>query len=320
MWKPSASTRNLQKRANIISLIRNFFADRNVLEVETPYMSRYTITDINLVPFQTYFTTSDKLQKVNLWMITSPEYHMKRLLASGIGSIYQICHSFRNQELGSNHNPEFTILEWYRPGYDMYLMINEVSQLFKKILMCKSTESLSYEEAFLMYLNINPFEANKNQLLNIAKNFNATELIDADCSYDTLLQILFMLGIEPQIGQKKPVFIYHFPSGQAGLAKISKSNPLVSERFEAYYKGVELANGFCELTDATEQKKRFEQDNIYRKLHNMPQYLLDNYLLQALSHGMPDCTGVAIGIDRLIMVALQANTLSEVIAFPFDRC
>lgn len=319
-WQPSAPIANLLKRAAIMSEIRRFFADRGVLEVETPAMSQATVTDIHLVPFQTRFVGPGAAEGKDLYLMTSPEYHMKRLLAAGSGPIYQLCRSFRNEEAGRHHNPEFTMLEWYRPHYDMYRLMNEVDDLLQQVLECAPAETLSYQQAFLRHLEIDPLSADKAQLREVAVKLGEGELAERIDDRDTLLQLLFMVGVEPHIGKEKPAFVYHFPASQASLAEISTEDHRVAERFEVYYKGIELANGFRELTDSREQRQRFEQDNRKRAARGLPQHPIDSYLLEALAHGMPDCSGVALGVDRIVMLALKAETLSEVIAFSVDRC
>lgn len=319
-WQPSAPIANLLKRAAIVADIRRFFADRGVLEVETPAMSQATVTDIHLVPFKTRFVGPGASQGLDLWLMTSPEYHMKRLLAAGSGPIYQMNRSFRNEEAGRHHNPEFTMLEWYRPHYDMYRLINEVDDLLQQILECGEAETLSYQQAFLRCLNIDPLTAEKEALVAVAATLGVGDLAASEDDRDTLLQLLFMLGVEPKIGQDRPAFVYHFPASQASLAEISTEDHRVAERFEVYYRGIELANGFRELTDAREQRQRFEQDNRRRAEKGLPEQPIDQLLLAALEHGLPDCSGVALGIDRLIMLALKADSLSDVIAFPVERC
>ncbi|MGV3346826.1 elongation factor P--(R)-beta-lysine ligase [Enterobacteriaceae bacterium LUAb1] len=319
-WQPSAPIANLLKRAKILREIRAFFADRGVLEVETPAMSQATVTDVHLVSFQTRFVGPGAAQGIDLWLMTSPEYHMKRLLAAGSGPIYQMGRSFRNEEAGRYHNPEFTMLEWYRPHYDMYRLMNEVDDLLQHILDCESAETLSYQQAFIRHLDIDPLSADKAQLREVAKKLGAEEIACAEKDRDTLLQLLFMLGVEPKIGIERPAFVYHFPASQAALAEISTEDHRVAERFEVYFKGIELANGFRELTDVREQRGRFEQDNRKRTLQGLPPQPIDHFLLDALAHGLPECAGVALGVDRLIMLALGVDSLSEVIAFPVERC
>ncbi|CRY74170.1 elongation factor P--(R)-beta-lysine ligase [Yersinia pseudotuberculosis] len=317
-WQPSAPIANLLKRAAIMAEIRRFFADRGVLEVETPTMSQATVTDIHLVPFETRFVGPGAADGMTLYMMTSPEYHMKRLLAAGSGPIYQLGRSFRNEEAGRHHNPEFTMLEWYRPHYDMYRLMNEVDDLLQQILDCNSAETLSYQQAFLRHLNIDPLSAEKAQLREVAAKLDLSNIADTEEDRDTLLQLLFTVGVEPYIGRDKPAFIYHFPASQASLAEISTEDHRVAERFEVYVKGIELANGFRELTDGDEQLQRFEQDNRNRAKRGLPQNPIDMNLIAALKQGLPDCSGVALGVDRLVMLALNAERLSDVIAFPVN--
>ena len=318
-WQPSASIANLLKRATILTEIRRFFADRGVLEVETPAMSQATVTDIHLVPFETRFVGPGAAEGKTLYLMTSPEYHMKRLLAAGSGPIYQMGRSFRNEEAGIHHNPEFTMLEWYRPRYDMYRLMNEVDDLLQHVLDCNSAETLSYQQAFTRHLNVDPLSADKAELREAAAKLDLSNIADTEEDRDTLLQLLFTMGVEPHIGRDKPAFVYHFPATQASLAEISTEDHRVAERFEVYYKGIELANGFRELTDGREQRQRFEQDNRKRAARGLPQHPIDNNLLDALEHGMPECSGVALGVDRLIMIALGATSLSDVLAFPVTR-
>lgn len=318
-WQPSASIPNLLKRGAILAEIRRFFADRCVLEVETPCMSQATVTDIHLVPFETRFVGPGHSSGMNLYLMTSPEYHMKRLLAAGCGPVFQLCRSFRNEEMGRHHNPEFTMLEWYRPHYDMYRLINEVDDLLQQVLDCEPAESLSYQQAFQRYLELDPLSADKDTLREAACKLGMSNIAEGEEDRDTLLQMLFTFGVEPQIGKEKPAVIYHFPATQASLAQISSEDHRVAERFEVYFKGIELANGFHELTDASEQRQRFEQDNRKRAARGLPEQPIDTWLLEALEAGLPDCSGVALGVDRLVMLALDAESLAEVIAFPVDR-
>ena len=318
-WQPSASIPNLLKRAAIMAEIRRFFADRGVLEVETPCMSQATVTDIHLVPFETRFVGPGHSQGMNLYLMTSPEYHMKRLLAAGCGPVYQLCRSFRNEEMGRHHNPEFTMLEWYRPHYDMYRLMNEVDDLLQQVLDCAEAETLSYQQAFQRRLEIDPLSAVNTQLREVGARLELRKVADNEEDRDTLLQLLFTFGVEPQIGKDRPTFVYHFPASQASLAQISTEDHRVAERFEVYFKGIELANGFHELTDAREQQQRFEQDNRKRNARGLPQQPIDTNLLEALKAGLPDCSGVALGVDRLVMLALGAEHLGDVIAFTVDR-
>ncbi|MDO5053783.1 MAG: elongation factor P--(R)-beta-lysine ligase [Pasteurella oralis] len=316
-WQPSAPIKNLLARAKIIAEIRRFFTDRGLLEVETPVLSEFGVTDVHLSTFHTEFVSPFAAQSKRLWLSTSPEYHMKRLLAAGSGPIFQLCHVFRNEESGERHNPEFTMLEWYRPHFDMYRLINEVDDLLQQILDCKPTESLSYQFVFQEYVGLDPLSAEKAELIAKAKQYNLLSATEED--RDTLLQFLFSTVVEPNIGKDHPVAVYHFPATQAALAQISSEDHRVAERFEFYYQGLELANGFHELTDANEQLHRFEQDNVQRQKMGLAQRVIDKRLLAALQAGIPNCSGVALGVDRLLMIALGAQTIKEVIAFGIEN-
>ncbi|OBW95948.1 elongation factor P--(R)-beta-lysine ligase [Gallibacterium salpingitidis] len=316
-WKSTSSIQNLLKRAKIISDIRQFFVDRGLLEVETPILSAFSVTDVHLATFQTEFTPPFGPNPQTLHLITSPEYHMKRLLAEGSGPIFQICKVFRNEEAGKRHNPEFTMLEWYRPFFDMYRLINEVDDLLQQILDCPPTESLSYQFVFQEYVGLDPLSATKAELVEKAKQQG---LVNADMEgRDTLLQYLFSEVVEKNIGQEHPVAVYHFPAAQAALAQISSEDHRVAERFEFYYKGLELANGFHELTDANEQLHRFEQDNLLREKLHLPPQQMDTRFLAALKSGLPSCSGVALGVDRLLMIALSTDNIEDVISFSIQN-
>lgn len=317
LWQPTASIKNLLARAKIIAEIRRFFTERGLLEVETPVLSEFGVTDVHLSTFSTEFIAPFCEQSKTLWLATSPEYHMKRLLAAGSGAIFQICHVFRNEEAGNRHNPEFTMLEWYRPHFDMYRLINEVDDLLQQILDCEPAESLSYQFVFQQYVGLDPLSAGKDELIAKAQEL---QFINAENeSRDTLLQFLFSTLVEPEIGKERPVAVYHFPATQAALAQISPEDHRVAERFEFYYKGLELANGFNELTDVKEQLHRFEQDNRQREKMGLPMREIDRRLLGALQAGMPNCAGVALGLDRLIMVALDAERIEEVLTFSVNN-
>ncbi|QQF77490.1 elongation factor P--(R)-beta-lysine ligase [Histophilus somni] len=315
-WQPSASIQNLLARAKIIADIRRFFTERGLLEVETPVLSEFGVTDVHLSTFSTAFTSPFMEKSKTLWLTTSPEYHMKRLLACGSGAIFQLCRVFRNEEVSKRHNPEFTMLEWYRPHFDMYRLINEVDDLLQQILDCEPAESFSYQFVFQEHVGIDPLSAPINELIEKARECHLDGAENED--RDTLLQFLFSTLVEPNIGQNKPIVVYHFPATQAALAQISTEDHRVAERFEFYYNGLELANGFNELTDAQEQEHRFNQDNRLREQLGLPQHEIDHRFLGALQAGLPNTAGVALGVDRLIMLALGAENISEVISFNID--
>lgn len=308
------------KRSQIISNIRLFFLQKKIMEVETPILSRSTVTDVHLTSFKTDFLSFDRIKKLKLWLVTSPEYHMKRLLAAKSGPIYQICHCFRNEELGRYHNPEFTILEWYQPFCSMKNFIKEIDEFLQIILNCHKSDKISYQDIFIKFLNIDPLNTNLLELRKISKKLKLDHLTDFEDDLNKLIQLLFTLKIEPRLGKKRPLFVYHFPAEQACLAAINSKDSRISERFEFFFKGIELGNGFYELTSFSEQKRRFIEDNKKRLSINIPTQKIDCFFLQALSSGLPRCSGVAIGLDRLIMLILNEKSISKIMSFSLDRC
>ncbi|WP_427982401.1 elongation factor P--(R)-beta-lysine ligase [Agarivorans sp.] len=319
LWQPSASIQVLKQKAQIINKIRCFFAQRQVLEVDTPSLSQACVSDVHLHSFSTTLTGPAAPHSQQLYLQTSPEFHMKRLLAAGSGCIYQIAKAFRNEEAGRLHNPEFTMLEWYRLGFDHFALMDEIDVLLEQALGWQHAERLTYVEAFERHLGINPLSATQVEFIESAAAFNVADLVAQETERDTVLQLLFSLGVEPHIGQQRPCFVYHFPASQAALAKISAEDPQVAERFELYYKGVELANGFHELTDAAEQAERFARDQHSRARQGLPPAQIDQRFLAALSVGLPACAGVALGIDRLLMLALDESRLQAVQSFSIER-
>jgi elongation factor P--(R)-beta-lysine ligase len=318
-WQPSLAMDLLPLRATILNQIRQFFAERKVLEVETPLLSHATVTDKHLHSFQSDYYFADGQQKQTLYLQTSPEFAMKRLLAAGSGAIYQLCKAFRNRgESGCYHNPEFTMLEWYRPGFNHHELMDEVEALLKLILNCQSAQRFTYCELFQHFLQINPYQASIQQLKETAKQFQiVTENLD-DLGQDDWLNLLMTHLIEPKL-PAHPIFIYDFPASQAALARLRPGNPALAERFEVYVQGLELANGFHELSSPSEQRQRFINDLTQRQKIGAAAIPIDERLLAALEHGLPDCAGVALGIDRLILLAANKSCLHEVMAFPLER-
>jgi len=318
-WAPSASINTLKQRAVILRTIREFFYTRNVMEVETPSLSSASVTDVHLASFNTQFVGPGHAGGLPLYLQTSPEFAMKRLLAAGSGPIFQLCKAFRNEEAGHHHNPEFTMLEWYRPGFDEFALMDEMDELMQLILNVEPAERLTYQQAFEQVLALDPLTATLRQLQTLASDHGFADIAKNETNKDTLLQLLFCMKVEPTIGQTKPCFVYHFPASQAALAQICEHDNRVAGRFELYYKNMELANGFNELTNATEQAKRFDEDNAYRAANGLNHVPMDTRLIAALEHGLPQCAGVAMGIDRLVMLATAKDTIKEVIAFDVDR-
>ncbi|KPZ51587.1 elongation factor P--(R)-beta-lysine ligase [Pseudoalteromonas sp. P1-25] len=319
LWAPSASIETLKKRAAILRTIREFFYTRNVMEVETPSLSSASVTDVHLASFNTQFVGPGHAGGLPLYLQTSPEFAMKRLLAAGSGPIFQLCKAFRNEEAGRHHNPEFTMLEWYRPGFDEFALMDEMDELMQLILNVEPAERLTYQQAFEQVLSLDPLTATLTQLQALVCDHGFADIAKNETNKDTLLQLLFCMKVEPTIGQTKPCFVYHFPASQAALAQICEHDNRVAGRFELYYKNMELANGFNELTNAKEQAKRFDEDNAYRAANGLKHVPMDTRLIAALEHGLPKCAGVAMGIDRLVMLATEKETIKEVIAFDVDR-
>ncbi|HAS6603608.1 elongation factor P--(R)-beta-lysine ligase [Vibrio parahaemolyticus] len=316
-WQPTASIEQLRQRATLIAAIRQFFAERQVMEVDTPAMSHATVTDIHLHTFQTEFVGPGYADGSKLFFMTSPEFHMKRLLAAGSGCIYQINKAFRNEENGRYHNPEFTMLEWYRVGFDHHKLMDEMDDLLQLVLKCGAAQRMTYQQAFIDVLGVCPLEGSMTELKSAASKLGLSDIAEPEEDRDTLLQLLFSVGVENKIGQDVPAFVYDFPASQAALAKINPQDHRVADRFEVYFKGIELANGFHELDNPKEQLARFEQDNAKRIEMGLKPQPIDYHLISALEAGLPDCAGVALGIDRLIMLALGCDHIDQVTAFPF---
>ncbi|MGX1926127.1 elongation factor P--(R)-beta-lysine ligase [Vibrio sp. NH-7] len=318
-WQPTASVEQLRQRAHLLNQIRQFFLERDVLEVDTPAMSHATVTDVHLHTFQTEFVGPGYADGSKLYFMTSPEFHMKRLLAAGSGCIYQINKAFRNEENGRYHNPEFTMLEWYRVGFDHHQLMDEMDHLLQRVLKCGAAERMTYQQAFMDVLGVCPLEGSMQELKAVAAKLGLSDIAEPEDDRDTLLQLLFSIGVEAKIGQKTPAFVYDFPASQAALAKINRQDPRVADRFEVYFKGIELANGFHELDNPKEQLKRFEQDNAKRVEMGLEPQPIDHHLIAALESGLPECAGVALGVDRLIMLAIGCDHIDQVTAFPFPR-
>ena len=321
LWQPTCSIDTLKRRAEIIALIREFFRLRNVLEVETPALSLATVTDPHLTSLTSQYVLSGDKNPVNLYLQTSPEYAMKRLLAAGSGPIYQISKAFRDDRAGQYHNPEFTMLEWYRPGFTHHDLMIEMDGLLRKTLNCETAQCFSYGDLFDRYCGIDPHQTLVPELIEVAQqhklNIHQPEAIT---DVTTWLQLLMSSVIEPHLGfLQRPAFVVDFPAAQAALARVQPGPPAIAERFEVYWQGMELANGFHELLDPFEQRRRLNVDNAWRSEQSMTQMPLDERFLAALEHGLPACAGVALGIDRLVMAALRLDTLAEAIAFPIDR-
>lgn len=297
-----ALNKYLTARAALYRQIRTFFAERQVVEVDTPLLADAPVTD----PFLEALTVEH--QGKTQYLQTSPEYAMKRLLAAGSGDIYQLCKAFRAEEAGRLHRTEFTLLEWYRVGFDEHDLMAEMDALLQYTLSCLPAKKHTYQHLFEKYLEINPHTASEAALLAIAHQ--QLDLVADHLNRDDYLMLLFSHRIEPHLGHEQPVFVYDYPASQAALAQCKQvDGQHVAARFEVFVNGVELANGYHELTDAAEQKRRFEKDLAVREQLGLPAVPIDEGLVQALEEGLPACAGVALGVDRLLMLRCGQNSL-----------
>jgi len=322
-WQPTASLDMLKTRARLLSKLRAFFADKDIFEVQTPILSQAGNTEPSIETFVTQQHENSKHIIQPSFLNTSPEFAMKRLLAAGCGSIYQITSAFRQDEQGKRHNPEFTLLEWYRLDFDHHALMGEVNALLRFVaedfLKLERSQFYSYQDAMVKFADVNPFNAS-NEELKTATEKAGIEVVGMDnAPRDSWLDLLMSQVVEKNLPLNCPVFIYDYPTSQAALAKIRNETPAVAERFELYINGMELANGFHELSDAKEQAERFKKQQLQRKELGLPGIPADHHLIEALKYGLPECAGVAIGLDRLLMVLSGAEHINEVLTFPFDR-
>ena len=322
-WQPTATIGTLRERARLIATVRAFFAARGIWEVETPVLGQGGSTDVHLVSLSSLART-DKGQR-KLWLQTSPEFHMKRLLAADSGPIFQLAKSFRDGEVGARHNIEFTMLEWYRPGFTLAQLIEETTALVAHVLPQPPGPVVHYRyrELFHRHLEVDPFTTSLVTLRSLAAergNMSAQAL--AEEGRDTCLDLLMGMVIEPTLGQQELSVVVDYPASQAALARRHQDadGEWVASRFELYLNGIELANGYDELTDAEEQRQRFDADNAERRRLGLPEVDVDAHLLAALEQGLPASSGVALGLDRLIQLALGKARLEEVLAFSTANC
>jgi lysyl-tRNA synthetase class 2 len=307
-WRPTASLEAIKARAALLSTVRAFFADRGVLEVETPQLARHGVSDphIQCIPVPGHG-----------YLQSSPEYHMKRLLAAGSGPIYQICKAFRDGEAGGRHNPEFTMLEWYRPGFGLDDLVQECLALFTELFPGAPAKSYRFRDLFTDATGLDPLIASDSGLIQCAQQHGAPEGLDKAAAVDYLMAT----RVEAALPAEQLSVVLDFPGWAAALAQTRRDSDgaEVALRFEIYYRGLELANGYQELTDADEQRRRFEQDNRLRREHGLRPVDADPYLLDALCHGLPDCSGVAVGVERLLMARQGRARIDEVQTFPWSR-
>ena len=321
VWRPSASLATLRARAALLATIRAFFAERGVLEVETPIASLAAVSDPALDSLATRWHGPGHPKGLPLYLQTSPEFPMKRLLAAGVGPIYQICKVFRDGERGRRHHPEFSLLEWYRPGWGYRALMAEVADLVRAILAAPglAAEELRYRDLFRNRLDLDPWDTDARDLREVALVRGLGGAADLDLTRDGWLDLLLSHCLEQDLGRGCMTFVYDYPPTQAALARVSLDPEPHGERFELYLEGMELANGFEELTDATEQRRRFAQDLAERAVAGRGTFPLDEPFLAAMGAGIPPGSGVALGLDRLLMVGVGADHIDQVLAFPVER-
>ncbi|MEJ1961863.1 MAG: EF-P lysine aminoacylase EpmA [Gammaproteobacteria bacterium] len=337
-WRPTATREALVHRAQALARVREFFAKCSVLEVDTPVVVNAPVTDVHVHSAEVRFPDAQG----RYYLHTSPEFAMKRLLASGSGDIYQVCHVARGLERGRQHNAEFTLIEWYRLGYSLEQLMDEVEALAREVLgpVAKPmhSERVSYAEAFKTWLGIDPLAASIAELRAAARDAGLTPRTpppadeagsagnvtppareDDTAERDELLEFLMGAKIGPMLGRNALTFVHRYPASQAALARLDERDPRCALRFELYCEGIELANGFHELASASEQRARFKHDLAERRRRRLPADEMDERLLGALQAGLPDCAGVALGFDRLLMLATGASHIDEVMPFPIER-
>lgn len=306
-WRPAATLDALRARANLLRKIRAFFDARNVLEVHTPGLASHTVTDEHI----------DAIEVPGYgWLQTSPEYHMKRLLAAGSGPIWQLTPVWRHGESGGRHNPEFSLLEWYRPGFDLDALIEECGALLGPLLNAPLKRT-RFRQLFAAATGLDPLTAEPRQLISRARQAGAPDGLDAPQSVDYLMALV----VEPSMDPAVITVVSDFPGWAAALAQTTRDTDgaVVARRFELYHRHLELANGYQELLDAGEQQRRFEADNARRQATGKRRIEADPMLLAALEAGLPPCSGVALGLERMQMMICGAEHIDQVIAFPIDR-
>jgi lysyl-tRNA synthetase class 2 len=320
-WRPTCDIELLHFRARTLARIRQFFVDRSVLEVETPLLSHSIGTDPQLEFFTTEYCFSPARQ--TLFLQTSPEFAMKRLLAAGSGSIYQICKAFRNGESGRFHNPEFTMLEWYRVGFTLPQLMDEIAELIGGLFSdqpLQETQRVSYQDVFASFTDLDPLVFAYQDYCAYARESGLSEAVSI-CGRDhaVWLDFLFSHKVQPHLGENALCMVYGYPACQSSLARINEHNELTTDRVELFINGIELGNGYYELVDAEEQGRRFDKELTVRQQQKLPVSVKDLRLIAALESGLPECSGVAIGLDRLLTLLSGSASIDDVLSFPIQR-
>lgn len=310
---------NLRLRAQVYATIRGFFGERDVLEVETPILSAAGNTDPNIQSFHATFSGHVDAGARERWLRTSPEFPLKRLLAAGVGDCYEMGRVFRNGEAGGRHNPEFTMLEWYRVGWDHDRLAREVIDLLERLLLQAGRTFEIVETTYRgLFHDVLGVDALLDPVEVLMKPLADANISSEGLERDDWLDLLLTHRIQPEFPRDRITVVSEFPASQCALARIRQSDPPVAERFEAYVGRYEVANGYHELNDAAEQRLRFERDNAKRRERGDAEVPMDERLLAVLGD-MPACAGVALGIERLLMVLADTDAIGDVLAFPFSE-
>jgi len=323
-WRPSASLINIRLRAEVYGKIRRFFNDRFALEVETPLLGRYGSSHPEISHLRSYYHTSGERAeggRLDLMLQSSPEHAMKRLIAAGSGSIYQICKAFRAGESDETHNPEFTILEWYRLGETHRTLMYEVADLLRVLIPSITIKQVPYGELFERYVGIDPHQCDMAELERwMSVRLPHSDVVSAMRDKATAIDIIFSVAVQPELNALAAcVMAYDYPEEMACNSRVSAGTPRKAERFEVFLGGIEIANGYHEETSATEQRSRFNSENDRRIALGMSAVPVDELLITAINSGLPSCAGVALGIDRLLMFLVNAESIDDVLAFPLSR-
>ncbi|TWT64491.1 EF-P lysine aminoacylase EpmA [Rubinisphaera italica] len=328
---PAASLSTLKMRAKLLGEIRQYFESHEYFEVETPLLCRESVIDAHLDPFVVELSNGSSTSPVQAYLQTSPEFCMKRLLVAGAERIYQLCKAFRRDETGRLHNPEFTMLEWYAVGIDQIEQMDFIESLSRQVLrysvliegLPARFVRVSYEQAFQKSLNISPLECTVEEMIQVAQRTIPDEIPvnhkGENEGKDFWCDLLLTACVEDWLKKQRAVFVYDYPVSQAALARVSPTDPRVAERFELFLDGIEISNGYRELLDAEELERRNIIQNQLRIDQGLQPLPETRHLLSAMRQGLPDCTGVALGVDRLLMLALDCKSIDQVQAFPFSR-
>lgn len=320
-YRATTSVANLRRRASLLQQTRAFFDERGFVEVQTPILSQDVIIDRHLDPMtvEVNWYPSRHPGQSGWFLQTSPEQNMKRLLASGMTNIYQLGPVFRAAEVGQRHNPEFTMLEWYEVGADFETGVLFLEELIQQLLATPNPMRTTYSKVFQNYTGVDPLSISIEELAEWAFERKLVDRLDWSTDRDDYLNLIFSLEIQDRLGHDAPLVVSHFPASQAALAKLGSEDQRTAERYEIFYKGLELANGYHELLDAKILRDRNEEANRLRVLDGKAILPEANRLLDAMEAGLPACSGCALGFDRLVMIAVGATDVSEVLCFPWDR-